>query len=375
MILIRNINVYSPEDLGNKDILIGGETILAIEEKIEAENLPGIDVIDGTNLIATPGLVDAHVHISGAGGEGGPGSRTAEMPVEWLIEAGITTVIGCLGTDGFTRSPKEVLMKVKAIREDGLSAWMYMGAYQVPTPTVTGEIGADLALLDEVIGAGEIALSDHRSSVPSTQELIKLTEHTRVGAMLGGKAGIVNIHMGDAKNPFKPLYEAVNNSELSYKQFLPTHCNRNHYIFEDSKEYGKLGYVDLTASSYPYFADIEVKPSKGLKELIRSGVPIEHITLTSDANGSLPLFNDEGNLVRIEVGKPKSILSETIDAIKLEGLRPEVAFAPVTINPAKILKLHKKGRIGVNMDADIAVFDKKWNYEFMIARGKKKIIS
>ena len=71
--------------------------------------------------------------------------------------------------------------------------------------------------------------------------------------MLGKKAGIVNIHMGDARNPFLPIYEAVRKSVLKYTQFLPTHCNRNEYIFEDSKLYGKDGYVDITTSSWPYF--------------------------------------------------------------------------------------------------------------------------
>lgn len=261
-------------------------------------------------------------------------------------------------------------MKVKAIREKGLSAWMYTGAYQVPTPTITGEVGTDLALIDEIIGTGEIAISDHRSSVPTTQELIRLAEHTRVGAMLGGKGGMINFHMGDAKDPFKPIHEIVRNSELSYKQFLPTHCNRNDYIFKDSLQYGREGYIDLTASSYPYFPDIEVKPSKAIKQLIDSGVPIEHISMTSDANGSLPLFDEKGDLVRIEIGLPKSLLNETIEAITEEGLPPDLAFMPVTANPSRILGLKNKGELKQGYDADIVLFDANWKINSVIARGK-----
>ncbi len=371
MILIKNIQVYSPDPLGVADILIGGEKILSIGRNFDISTLAlKAEVIDGKDMIATPGLIDAHVHISGAGGEGGPSSRTSELAMERLVEAGVTSVVGCLGTDGFSRSPKEVLMKVKSLRQKGLSAWMYTGAYQVPTPTLTGEVGSDLTLIEEVIGTGEIAISDHRSSVPTTHELIRLVEHTRVGAMLGGKAGIVNFHMGDANNPFQPLHDIVAGSELTYKQFLPTHCNRNHHIFEQSLEYGKKGYIDLTASSYPYFADIEIKPSSALKQLLNAGVPLEHITLTSDANGSLPLFDDQGNLIRIEIGLPKSILTETIDAILQEGLPPEIAFRWVTSNPATILKLYGKGFLKPQMDADLVLFDKNWNIKYVIARGK-----
>lgn len=370
MILIKNIKAYTPQFIERCDILIGGEKVLSISQEINIDPNLLEKIIDGNDLVATPGLIDGHVHISGAGGEGGPSSRTAELPVERLIEAGVTSVVGCLGTDGFSRSPKEVLMKVKAIREKGLSAWMYTGAYQVPTPTITGEVGTDLALIDEIIGTGEIAISDHRSSVPTTQELIRLAEHTRVGAMLGGKGGMINFHLGDAKDPFKPIHEIVRNSELSYKQFLPTHCNRNDYIFKDSLQYGREGYIDLTASSYPYFPDIEVKPSRAIKQLIDSGVPIEHISMTSDANGSLPLFDEKGDLVRIEIGLPKSLLNETIEAITKEGLPPDLAFMPVTANPSRILGLKNKGELKQGYDADIVLFDANWKINSVIARGK-----
>ena len=326
-------------------------------------------VIDATGLNMTPGLIDAHVHIAGAGGEGGPATRTPEMQLSHMLEAGVTTVIGCLGTDGMTRSVESVLMKVKGLRQEGVSAWMYTGAYQVPTPTITGDVGRDVALIEEVIGVGEVAISDHRSSFPSTNELIRLTEHARVGGMLGGKAGIVNIHMGDARNPFKPLYDAVEISELKLTQFFPTHVNRNDYIFEDAKEYGKKGYIDITASSYPFFPQYEIKPSKAIVEFLKAGVPLENITMTSDACGSLPDFDEKGNLVKLAMGFPMSILTELIDTVKEEKLPLEQAIKVVTSNPADALKLRSKGRIAVNKDADLVLFDEDFKVVHLLAMG------
>ena len=299
MILFKNSEVYTPDYIGVNDVLIAGTKIIAINNCIKIPEDLNIEIIDAKGLKMVPGFIDAHVHIAGAGGEGGPATRTPEMQLSRMLEAGVTTVIGCLGTDGMTRNIESVLMKVKALRQEGVSAWMYTGAYQIPTPTILGDVGKDIALIEEIIGVGEIAISDHRTSFPSTEELIRLTEHARVGGMLGGKAGIVNIHMGDAKNPFKPLYDVVKISELKLTQFLPTHCNRNDYIFEDAKEYGKLGYVDITASSYPYFPQYEIKPSKAIVELINAGVPLEHITMTSDGCGSLPDFDENGNLIQL----------------------------------------------------------------------------
>lgn len=368
--LLKNAQVYSPDLLGKKDILVGGKTILAIQDTIEIPENLSVKTYDCTGLNLAPGLIDAHVHITGGGGEGGPASRMPELEISMMIDGGVTTVVGCLGTDGITRSVDSVLMKVKSIRAKGMSAWMYTGAYQVPPPTITGDIARDIALIDEVIGVGEVAISDHRSSVPSFGELAKLTAHARVAGMIGGKAGILNMHMGDARNPFEPLHEIVQNTEMGYRQFIPTHCNRNDYIFEDAKEYGKKGYIDITTSSYPYFMDEEIKPSKALKILLESGVPLKHITFTSDACGSLPGFDPvTGKLVKIEMGLPDSILREIKEAVIEDDVPLEQALCVATSNPADILKLTNKGYIKEGFDADILILDKAFNIIFLMANG------
>jgi beta-aspartyl-dipeptidase (metallo-type) len=372
MFLIKQADVYQPSYLGKKDVLIAGEKIIAVEDEIDISSLkiPGIIVIDGNGKKLLPGLIDAHVHIAGAGGEGGPATRTPELQLSQMLDGGITTIVGCLGTDGFTRSPESVLMKVKGLKAEGVSAYMYTGSYQVPTPTLLGDVARDIALIEEVIGIGEIALSDHRSSCPTRDELIRLVEHARVGGMLGGKAGIANIHLGDAKNPFRPIYEAVEVSELKLTQFFPTHCNRNHYIFEDAKEYGKKGYTDLTASSYPYDMENEIKPSRAILELLKSGVPAEHITMTSDGNGSLPNFDKAGNLISIDMGLPISIFREFKDTCIEEKLPMETALKMVSSNLADILKLKNKGRIIPGKDADIILIDSDFNISELFARGQ-----
>lgn len=360
MKLLKNCDVYMPKHIGINDILIAGNTIIAIQQNIEPITGVDTEVIDMQEQIVVPGFIDAHVHIAGAGGEGGPSTRTPELQLSQLIEGGITSVIGCLGTDGITRSVESVLMKAKSLRAEGVSAWIYTGSYQVPTPSITGDIARDIALIDEVIGVGEIALSDHRSSWPNTDELLRLTEHARVAGMLGGKAGIINIHLGDQEHPFQPLYDVIQRSHnmLKLTQFLPTHCNRNDYTLDDACEYGrKGGFVDITTSSYPYFPEYEVKPSKCIGILLAAGVPIENITFTSDACGSLPGFDDQGNLVKLEMGRPDANFRELMDAVNNEGIALDQALQVLTSNPARILKLKTKGQLAVGMDADLVIMD------------------
>jgi len=370
MLLIRNAELYCPEYCGKKDILTGGTTILEISEKIKIPEGFEAEVFDAEGLIIVPGIIDNHVHIAGAGGEGGPATRTPELALSEMFKGGVTTVIGCLGTDGFTRTVESVLMKAKAIRHEGASAWIWTGAYQVPSPTITGDIARDIALIEEVIGVGELALSDHRSSCPSTDELIRIAAHARVGGMLGKKAGIVNIHMGDARNPFSPIYEAVNKSMLKYNQFLPTHCNRNDYIFEDSKKYGREGYIDITTSSWPYFTDEEIKPSTALKLLLEAGVPVTNITFSSDSCGSLPGFDDQGRLIKLKMGLPSSNLRELADAILIEKIPHETALKVLTSNVASILKLPGKGSVAKGMDADLLFLNQGIELVHLMAMGE-----
>lgn len=370
MILLKNADLYTPEAAGRCDVLIGERQILAIGKNLTIPGGTECETVDAKGLIMFPGLIDNHVHIAGAGGEGGPATRTPEMKLSVMFEGGVTTVIGCLGTDGYTRSVESVLMKAKSLRHEGASAWMLTGAYQVPLPTITGDAGRDIALFEEIIGIGELAISDHRSSCPTTTELIRIASQARVGGMIGKKAGIVNLHMGDARSPFSPVDEAVNSSELKYTQFLPTHCNRNDYIFEDSKIYGRKGYVDITTSAWPYFKDEEIKPSRALKILLESGVPETNITFSSDACGSLPGFDEKGNLVKLEMGLPSANLRELRDAIIEEKLPPEVALRVLTSNVATILKLQGKGYIKEAMDADILLLDKGFNIVHLFSLGK-----
>lgn len=378
MILLKNGAVFSPQYLGLRDILIAGQRVVAIEQEINLPRSEYLEIIDLEKQWVFPGLIDSHIHIAGAGGEGGPATRTAELNFNTIIDSGITTVIGCLGTDGITRTVESVLMKAKALKQQGMSAWIYTGSYQVPPPTITGSVANDIALIDEVIGAGEIAIADHRSTYPTLNEFIKLVQEAKVGGLMGGKAGILNIHLGENGPPFDLIYQAVEQSGILFRQFLPTHCNRSREVFEAAKTYGKKGFVDLTTSAYPYYPDSEIKPSEAYFEFLDTGVPIEHITMSTDAGGSLPEFDKEGNLVKLVQGNPISLFRELMDIISDKRMKDEyqvsLAVQTVTSNVSEILKLTTKGRVVSGNDADLLVLNKeRTDIHYVITNGVVKI--
>lgn len=360
MYLIKNVRIYAPHPIGSGDVLTGGGKILKVAKDLPAESAYGIRVIDGTGRILLPGLIDSHVHIAGGGGEGGARTRTPEIQLTDIIRGGVTTLVGVLGTDGCTRTMTNLLAKARGLEEEGITAYVYTGSYRIPVRTLTGSIQDDIILFDRIVGTGEIAISDHRSSQPSREEFARIIADTRVGGILSAKAGLVSIHMGDGKEKLDFLRYVLNNTQIPPEHMLPTHINRSTVLMKDGIDYAKNmgGYIDLTTSSDPDFLEPdEVKASTGLKMALDAGVPITHITFSSDGQGSLPVFDSSGNFKGLGVGKVASLYREFTDSVKSEGLALEDALMPVTANPARLLKLGNKGKIAEGADADLILAD------------------
>ncbi len=377
MKLIQGAAVYAPEYLGVRDVLIEGSRIRKIADKIPVAEAYEVQVIDGSGMLLFPGFIDGHVHILGGGGEGGYHTRTPEIMLTDITSGGVTTVVGCLGTDGTTRTMASLLAKARGLEEEGITAYIYTGSYQVPVRTLTGSILDDLVLIDKVVGCGEIALSDHRSSQPTCEEFARIVGDTRVGGILSGKAGLVNIHMGDGERMLSCLRYVVKNTEIPPSNMLPTHINRSTRLLKDGMDYAKTlgGYVDLTTSSDPdYLEEDEVKASTGLKFLLEQGVPEHQITFSSDGQGSMPIFGRDGNFLGLGVGKVTSLYREVRDAVLKEKVDLTQALRTVTSNPAALLKLTRKGRVAVGCDADLVlVRQEDLQIHTVLAKGRRMV--
>ncbi len=374
--LIQNGEVYAPDYLGKKDLLLVHDKIGFIKDKINIPNdFVDITVFDATGMKVVPGFIDSHVHITGGGGEGSYKTRTPELQLTDATLSGITTLVGVIGTDGTTRTMANLIAKSRALEEEGITCYVHTGSYQVPVKTLTGKIEDDLIFIDRVIGVGEIAISDHRSSQPTVEEMAKLASAARIGGMLSGKAGIVNIHVGDSPQHLDLILNTISSTDLPIKQFYPTHINRNPHLFEAGIEYAKKGgWVDFTTSTIPKFlAEGEVACSSGLKRMLEAGVPINQITFTSDGQASLPDFNDEGEMIGLKLGKVDTLFKAVREAIQAENIPLEIALKVITSNPAKILKLQQKGELKQGKDADIVILDSKLTIRSVWAKGQHMV--
>ena len=332
-----------------------------------------ITLIDGNDLILTPGFIDSHVHVLGGGGEGGFANRTPEATMEGLTKFGVTTVVGCLGTDGIGRDMCALVAKTKGLNEQGMSAYCYTGSYQIPVRTLTDSIVKDIMMIQEIIGTGEIAISDHRSSQPTFEEFARVVADTRLGGVLSGKAGIVNVHLGDSPRCLDLIERVVDETEIPASQILPTHINRNEMLFGKSIEYAlKGGAVDFTGNEdIDYWETIcdEVRVCNGIKRMLDAGVNPDRITISSDGQGSLPMYSSDGKFLGMGVGQSSCLLKEVKECVFKTEIPLEIAISTITSNPADILCLKGKGKVEEGYDADLCILDQELQLVEVIAKG------
>ncbi len=359
LLLIRNARRYAPADIGIGDILIGGGRILSLDSGIEPGHGVPCRVIEAEGRLAVPGFVDSLVHIGGGGGEGGFASRTIALLPAQAFAAGVTTMIGALGTDDVTRTHADLLATARALNAHGLSAYALTGSYRVPVRTLTGSVRDDIVLIPDFIGVGELAIADHRGSQPSVEELARIASDARVGGLLAGKSGIVLVHVGDAEEGLYSIDQASRRFPVPMQQWHPTHINRQRALLKQGIDWGRRGgSVDLTTSTTPEcIASGEVPAAQALAELLAAGVTIDRISMSSDGQASLPHFDANGALISMGVASLASLCEAMFDAVRQHGVPFETALRSITASPAAIWGLKRKGNLRIGADADVLLLD------------------
>jgi len=365
--LIKNANVYAPKPLGILCLLIAGGRILYMGKEIPAlSQYLGITVIDLQGRMLIPGFIDGHAHICGGGGESGFSTRVPPVPLSEFTLAGVTTVVGLLGTDDISRSTESLVSQVYGLREEGLSAFCYTGGYHLPPTTLTGSVKSDIVYIEPVIGVGELAISDHRSSQPTLNELLKVAADAHVARLMTHKAGVLHLHLGDGARGLSLVRDALSGSEIPARTFNPTHVNRKKDLFHEACELTNQGcWIDVTAFET---GDIGHEPEMALTHYIESDFPQDKLTISSDGGGCLPNFDCHGHLIKLDFGK-SSAMTNIFRKLLTTGYKPEQILPFFTSNVAKLLQLKNKGILAQGMDADIVVFNDNLSISHVMAMG------
>lgn len=370
LLALRNAHVFAPADIGVQHLLLGGGKVLWMGDTWA--DLPaslGVETLDLEGRRLIPGLIDGHVHVTGGGGEAGFRTRVPGLPLTHYTGNGVTTVVGLLGTDDVARGPRDLLATIYALREEGLSVYGHCGGYHVPPVTLTGSVRGDLVFLEPLIGIGELAISDHRSSQPTLDELLRLASDAHVAGLMTGKAGIVHLHLGDGPRGLDLVEQALAQSELPVRVFQPTHVNRRRALFDQSIALARRGVpVDVTAFPVEEGEDAWSAADAFIR-YHDAGAPADRLTISSDAGGCLPCFDAHGHVCGMDVGKPGSLLA-TLAELVARGVPLDRALLPFTANVAGALRLAQKGHVRGGADADLACLDEHGQAFHVIARGR-----
>ncbi len=365
--VLTDADVYAPTPLGRCCVVVAGGRIVAVTDR--PPDIAGLTVemvdVGGRRLV--PGLVDAHVHVTGGGGEAGPHTAAPAPDLTAYTTAGVTTVVGLLGTDDVTRTTGGLIRRVRALQEEGLSAFAWTGGYHLPPTTLTGSVRSDIAFVREIIGFGEFAVSDHRSSQPTLPELARLAADCHVGGLMTGKAGVLHLHMGDGPRGLEMVRELVATTEIPPRTFQPTHVNRRTGLLDEALDLATHGVtIDLTAFPPGDAVGDEVSAADALIRALDAGLSV---TVSSDGGGCLPTFDAQGELLRMGFATSAS-LADLLADLLARGVPVADALAPMTRTPARLLRLRGKGVVAPGMDADLVILGDDGRPSDVMARGR-----
>jgi beta-aspartyl-dipeptidase (metallo-type) len=366
--ILKNADLYAPGHLGSNDVLIAGERIVSIAPQIDSPT-PGTEVVDLGGARVVPGLVDGHLHQIGGCGLEGYASRAPEIWAGEIAAAGITTSVATPGIENLTKNMDAVLAKAHALETDGLSTYAFIGGFRKPFMSVTGSVRRDLYLIEKIIGI-KIALGDAVASRFTEFELIELAAELEWACQATGKACIMHTHLGSLDDPAGQLLDTIRHSNAAPERFQATHGNNTRATLAASVELAKAGcVVDLNPLLDPergYRKSIGVRDA--VPFLLDANVELSMLTMSTDANASVPWKRPDGTrgpyLKYLE-----SLWQGVIELVERAGLPFEDVLPLVTANPARVLRLRQKGRIEVDMDADLLVLDAQSRISDVYSRG------
>jgi beta-aspartyl-dipeptidase (metallo-type) len=269
------------------------------------------------------------------------------------VRAGITTVVGTLGVDTTMKTMAGLLAKAKALKEEGIAAFIWSGGYNVPPVSIMGSVREDMMFIDEVVGAGEIAIADERAMEPTLNDLARIVVDTRMGGKLSRKAGVTHFHVGSGRRRMRCLEELIecDKFEIDPAWLYPTHINRSPQLMRDAIALTKQGsHVDIDVQ--------EEDLAKWLSFYVDHHGDLSKLTVSSDASKK----------------GPDTFFQQIRKCARGHRLPLAKLLALVTRNTAEVLKLEHKGRLEVGAHGDILVMEKdEFELVHVMAKGKRLV--
>ena len=373
--LVRRGEIWAPEAVGRKEILICGEKILALGEGLgpKAETLGHVEVLDASGKVVVPGFIDQHIHFLGGGDFEGPLGRVPELHLSMITRGGVTTAVGCMGIDMHFKNLHGLLVKAHELERSGLTTYIYTGSFRIPSVCLTSSVRADLVLIDKVLGV-KVALSEDTYPNLSLEHLATLAGEVRLAGAMTGKTAVIHAHIGRNPRRLQPIFDLLDHVQIPVSHIVPTHVNRwEPKTPEHAIAFAKQGgTIDISSNLSKRSGSLTgMNPDEAVKRFLDAGVPLGQITLSSDANVSMPTLDAQDRPIGLHNAPPSILHRELVHIIRTNSLKLPEALPLVTTNVARVLGIQaRKGSLQAGKDADLVFLNGELGVDTVIARGR-----
>ncbi|MDO4903680.1 MAG: dihydroorotase [Limosilactobacillus sp.] len=385
--LIQNGTVYTNGQLIHADVLIADGKIKAIGDLADVAG--DVDqVIDATDKLVSPGLVDVHVHYRDPGQTQKETIKTGSAAA---AHGGFTTVGAMPNVDPTPDTPERVSHMVKRNQEDGL---VHIAQYSTIT---TGRAGDELVDIAGVKKAGAFALSNDGSGIQTAGTMYRaMQEAKKAGLPIAAHVEDNSLLFGGVINEGKRAHElgvpgapSVTESSQVARDLVLAHATgaQYHICHISTKEslamvrFAKKHGVNVTCEAAPHhllLADKEIKAGDGNYKMnppLRDEKDRQAL-VQGLVNGTVDMIATDHAPHTVE-DKPHDLcscangitgsetaFSELYTKLVMTGIITLPRLLDLmSANPADIFGLTGAGHLEPGKPADIAIFDLKHEYE------------
>jgi beta-aspartyl-dipeptidase (metallo-type) len=374
-LMIEGGQVFAPDDLGVQSILTCHDKIVGVGDAASAmaRGLGNIRRLDATGKFVVPGFIDGHLHFLGAGDYDAPLGRVPELHLSMVTRGGVTTAVGLLGLDMDSKNLHSLLVKANELERVGLTTYIYVGSFRIPSPYLTSSVRADLLLIEKVLGV-KVSVAEDCFPNLSLPDFARLAGEVRLAAGMSGKTAIIHAHVGRNQKRLQPIFDLLDAVNIPITQIIPTHVNRYRpdtlaHAFEFVK---RGGTIDLSSNLSKRTGSLTgMNPDEAVRHALESGLPLSQITLSSDANTSMPTLDDQDRAVGLHNAHPTILHREFVEIVRTNKLTLAQALPLITTNVARVLGIsRRKGSLAAGRDADIVLLNSDLAVDTVVALGR-----
>ncbi len=208
MILVRNGNVITENEVTKKDILISGDRIKKIAQGIKIDANKKVEVIDAAGKFVFPGAVDPHTHHELNLGAGRMSSDTFSTGTAAALAGGVTTIFDFAHQESKDETLKQAYIRTRKLADKAHNRVYLHGGIMNLTDDLEKQI-------EEAFKCGVTSFKIYLNSIRTTTEFLY-----RAFSKIAELKGRILLHCEDA-SIVEYLKKELHNAGRRSAKYIP----------------------------------------------------------------------------------------------------------------------------------------------------------